>query len=175
MRKRVRRAEKIPPVKKPTQILLDENFLLCASGQSCDSTQCGDEDDERERRALLALLLAYEANTSLVLDDGDANQVITFYYKKYNLLSRPVKNTLSKWLNGRGGRITRMTPAKINPKAIKECNLKPNTLDPLLCQLAIACRGTAPVWTLDSDFWCAGRFHPEIRPTCPKDALDSLK
>jgi hypothetical protein len=29
------------------------------------------------------------------------------------------------------------------------------TLDPLLCRLAIACRGQAPLWTLDSDFWCA--------------------
>lgn len=175
MSKRKRRARKFPPLKKTNQILLDENFLLCASGQDCDSTQCEDKVEERERLALTALLLAYEAKISLVLDNVETNQVIIFYYRKYNSMSRSVKNTLNRWLSGRGGRITRMTPAKLNPKAIKECNLKPNTLDPLLCRLAIACRGTAPIWTLDSDFWCASQFYPEIRPTCPKDALDSLK
>ncbi len=54
-------------------------------------------------------------------------------------MSRDVHDALKRWLDGRGGaRLSRYKPAKINPKAVKECNLKEATLDPLLCQLAIA-------------------------------------
>lgn len=111
-----------------------------------------------------------------ILDDAEPSQVATFYRKKYSLMSFEVRKVLNNWLNGRGGRIVKYKPAKIKSKAVKECNLTEGTLDPLLCQLAIASRGDAPVWTLDSDFWCASqeKYHPEIKPTCPKEAFDSV-
>ena len=160
-------------VSKPTQILLDESFLLCASGFGCDSTECEDEAEERDSRALAALILAYDAKVLLVMDDSE--RVITFYHNKYDLMSREVKRVLNRWLSGRDRRIIQRKPAKIAPKVVKECNLKVNTLDPLLCQLAITSGGNAPIWTLDSDFWCAAQFQPEIKPTCPKEALASVR
>ncbi|MBI4770693.1 MAG: hypothetical protein HY784_09890 [Chloroflexi bacterium] len=45
-------------------------------------------------------------------------------------------------------------------------------LDPVLCRLALASR--APVWTLDSDFWCAADHYPEIQPVCPAEARASM-
>ena len=188
MSKRKRGARKVPPGKKITQILLDEQFLMCASGQGCDSKPhiCQHEAvDDRELYAIEALLAAYRAKIALIIDQPEVGQYsrVRNFYNNYLENCRkkgrgqlPVAaKVLANWLNGRGGRITRMKPASIDSKALKECNLKPNTLDPLICQLAIACRGAAPIWTLDSDFWCASQFHPEIKPTCPKDALDSLK
>jgi hypothetical protein len=175
MAKRVRQTIPPSPIIKPTQILLDESFLLCASGLGCDSVECKDEVDERNIQALTALLTAYLAKIPLVLDDREPSQVIAFYSRQYNLLSRPVRDTLNRWLSGRGRRVTRHRPAKLKQNAIDECNLKLGTLDPLLCQLAIACHGDAPLWTLDSDFWCANQFHPEIKPTCPASALASVR
>jgi hypothetical protein len=124
---------------------------------------------------LIALLLAYEAKIPLILDDGEPSQVALFYHKKHNLLSRSVRDTLNRWLSGRGKRVVLYKPAKIKSKAIRDCNLKSGTLDPLLCQLAIACHGDVPIWTLDSDFWCASQFHSEIKPTCPAAALTSVR
>ena len=175
MPKRKKQSNVPQTTSKPTQILLDESFLLCASGLECDSTECEDEADERNIRALTALLTAYLTKIPLVLDDREPSQVITFYRGKYNLLSHPVRDTLNRWLSGRGRRVTRHRPAKLKQNVIDECNLKLGTLDPLLCQLAIACHGDAPIWTLDSDFWCATQFHSEIKPTCPRDALASVR
>lgn len=90
-------------------------------------------------------------------------------------MSLDVKKILKRWLDGRGGYISRYKPAKINIEVVKVCHLKMGTLDPLLCQLAIAARGSPPLWTLDSDFWCASQFLSEIKPTCPQEALDSMK
>jgi|GEM_PF-1517048 len=171
-RKSKQRQPKQPlSVARPKEILLDECFLLCASGVGCDSTQCHDEAeaDERKFSALLALLMARKKAILLVLDED--NQVAGFYRDKYKYLSRDVPEILMEWLNKR---TTKRKPAKINQKAIKDCNLKTDKLDPILCQLAVACRGQAPIWTLDSDFWCATEFHPEIRPTCPKEAMESV-
>ncbi len=166
-----------PPVTvpKPTKILLDECFLQCASGGGCDAKYCQDEPDQRQRRALMALLLAYESKIALVLDDQIPSQVAGFYQKKYKFMNDPVRELIVDWLSGRGQTIQQKPSTKLNPKAIKECNLKPNTLDPLLCQLAIACGGDAPIWTLDSDIWDAIPFHAEIKPVCPKEALNSVR
>ncbi|OAD19676.1 hypothetical protein THIOM_004677 [Candidatus Thiomargarita nelsonii] len=163
------------PIEKPREILLDESFILCASHQGCDSKDeyCQEELEERQLRALTAILSAYLAGVSLVLDETEPSQVATIYREKYRLMSLDVKKILKRWLDGRGGRLRRCKLAKINPKAVKACKM--GTLDPLLCRLAIACRGQAPLWTLDSDFWCASEFHPEIKPTCPQAALDSVK
>jgi len=155
---------------KPKEILLDECFLLCASGKDCDSTQCQDEADLRKQHALVALLTAKLKAIWLVLDEG--NQVAEFYRDNYEYLSRDVREILIEWLDKR---TTKRKPAKINEKAIKQCNLKEGKLDPILCQLAVACRGQAPIWTLDWDFWCATEFHPEIRPICPKEAWESVR
>jgi hypothetical protein len=177
MPKRKKRVSTTPsPIVRPKQFLLDESFLLCASGKDCDSIECEDDLEDRERRALIALLLAYEAKVLLVLDDRKPSQVEKFYCGKYNLMSQPVRNILKRWLSGRGKQpIIRYSPAKIKPEVIEDCNLKPNTLDPILCQLAIACRGQAPIWTLASDFWCARTFHPEIKPVCPAEAFVSVR
>lgn len=156
-------------IAKPKEILLDECFLLCASGVGCDSISCHDEADLRKRRALLALLMAQEKAILLVLDED--NQVAGFYRDKSKYLSREVRETLAEWLDKR---TTKRKPATINQKAVKDCNLKADKLDPILCQLAVACRGQAPIWTLDSDFWCATKFYPEIKPTCPKQAMESV-
>jgi hypothetical protein len=170
MSKRKKRSSVSDPLQKPKQILLDESFLLCASGKGCDSTKCQDEADRRKYRALAALLMAQESEVLLVIDDQLPSQVVSFYQRKYQYLSVEVREILLEWLNKR---TLKRKHAKINSKAIKDCNLKIGTLDPLLCQLAIACRGT-PIWTLDSDFWCAIQFYPDIKPTCPKEALDSV-
>jgi hypothetical protein len=154
----------------PKEILLDECFLLCASWVGCDSTECQDDADRRRRRALMALAMALESAIYLVLDDK--GEIASFYRQKYEFLSRDVREILVDWLNKHS--INRK-PAKINPKATTTCNLKPGKLDPLLCQLAVACRGQAPIWTLDSDFWCAMQFHREIKPTCPEEAMLSVK
>ncbi len=159
--------------KKPTQILLDECFILCASGKGCDSTQCTDQLENREENALFAIVMARQSQVSLVLDE--AEQVVVFYRKKYNLMSHTVMKILKRWLEGHNRQVVYYKPAKLNPKAIKECNLKSDKLDPLLCQLAIACGGDAPIWTLDSDFWCAQKFHAEIKPVCPQAALASVR
>jgi hypothetical protein len=177
-KKRKRPIESTPSPKKPTQILLDESFILCASHQGCDSKAeyCQEESEEKQSSAVLAILSAYKAKTALVLDNAEPSQVASFYREKYDLMSIDVQKTLKQWLNGRGkARLNRYKPAKINSKAVKECNLKEDTLDPLLCQLAIASHGEAPVWTLDSDFWCANKFYTEIKPTCPKEAYDSVR
>jgi len=110
----------------------------------------------------------------LVLDDNEPSQVAKFYYGKSNQMSAEVRDIVVDWLRGQG-RTVKRKPATVSEKAIKDCNLKENTLDPLLCQLAIANRGGAPIWTLDSDFWCANPFYPEIKPTCPQDALASVR
>jgi hypothetical protein len=157
-----------------TEILLDESFLLCASGKGCDSSECEDEIQQRKRLALIALLMAYQEKISLVLDDNEPSQVAKFYYGKTNLMSAEVKDVVVDWLRGLG-RTVKRKPAIIKEKTLKDCNLKENTLDPLLCQLAVASRGSAPCWTLDSDFWCASQFYPEIKPTCPQDALTSVR
>ncbi len=174
------------PMGKPQQILLDESFLLCASGFDCDSKGNICQDDlaeDREFNALEALLAAYHAKISLVIDDGQPSQVREFYHRYLEMSYKhgrgrsqifTAAKILAKWLGGRGG-ITKRKPAKLNHKAIEKCNLKPDTLDPLLCQLAIACHGDAPIWTLDSDFWCAREFHEEIKPVCPQKALDSVR
>lgn len=175
MAKKRKRDRVIPVTIKPKQILLDESFLMCASGHGCDSTRCEDDIKNRKRHALTALLIAYEEKILLVLDDEEPSQVAAIYRKKYGKMSRDVSEILTDWLSGQGGRITRRKPANIKPKAVKECNLKTDTLDPLLCGLAIACYGEAPIWTLDSDFWCASKYHSEIRPTCPAEALTSVR
>lgn len=175
MSKRKKQTVVTPLIPRPNQILLDQSFLLCASGQGCDSRECGDETEERDVLALTALLEAYLAKIPLVLDDGEPSKVVAYYRRHNRLMSRPVSDILNRWLSGRGQRVTRHRPAKIKPKAISDCNLTPGTLDPLLCRLAIACHGTAPIWTLDSDFWCATQFHPEINPTCPQEALASVR
>lgn len=164
-------------ISNPAQILLDETFLMCASGQGCDPKEdtCKDEPARRKQRALAAMLIAQEAEVSLVLDTGEPSQVAAFYRKKEAQLSRDVAEILSEWLNKRTIRHRPARVNKINPKALKECTLRDGELDRLLCQLAIACRGDAPTWTLDSDFWCVAQFHLEIKPTCPKDALDSVR
>lgn len=164
-------------VSKSTRILLDENFLLCASGQGCDSKEnsCSDEPAERKRRALIALLMAYEGRVLLVLDDEQPSQVARIYRSKYEQMTSEVRDLVVDWLRGQGRTITVHKSSAIKPKIIADCNLNHGKLDLLLCQLAIACRGDAPIWTLDSDFWCAAQFHPEIHPTCPKDALDSVR
>ncbi|MDM8561176.1 hypothetical protein [Candidatus Parabeggiatoa sp. HSG14] len=159
---------------KITQILLDESFLLCASGKGCDSSECQDDVQQRKRLALIALLIAYQENISLVLDNNEPSQVAKFYYGKMNLMSAEVKDVIVDWLRGLG-RTVKIKPATMNEKILKDCNLKENTLDPLLCQLAVACRGSAPCWTLDSDFWCASQFYSEIKPTCPQEALISVR
>jgi hypothetical protein len=161
------------PIARSEQVLLDESFLLCASGRNCDSIKCEDQIEDRAERALEALLAAYKKRVFLILDDQE--KVTIFYLRKYDLMSREVKGVLNRWLNGRGKRIIRFKPAKIKTKVIEDCNLKYGTLDPILCQLAIACHGEAPIWTLDSDFWCAGEFYREIRPVCPAEALASVK
>jgi len=177
MSKSKKQSSPISSTSFPREILLDESFILCASHQGCDSKEecCQEEQIERQLRALTAILSAYLAGVSLVLDDAEPSQVATFYREKYRLMSLDVKKILKRWLDGRGGRLGRYKLAKINPKAVKACNLKMDTLDPLLCRLAIASRGQAPLWTLDSDFWCASQFHPEVKPTCPQAALDSVK
>ncbi len=167
-----------PSLQKPTQILLDESFILCASHKGCDSKieSCQEESEEKQMLALTAILLAsMDDKIALVLDNAEPSQVASFYREKYHLMSLDVRKILKRWLDGHRPRLIRYKPAKINPKAVKECNLKEGTLDPLLCQLAIASHFEAPVWTLDSDFWCANQFYPEIKPTCPKEALDSVK
>jgi hypothetical protein len=131
--------------------------------------------NDRQLLALTAMSSACLANISLVLDDAEPSQVATFYREKYHLMSRDVIKILKRWLDGRGGRLNKYKPAKINAKAVEKCNLKKGTLDPLLCRLAIASRGEAPLWTLDSDFWCANQFHHEIKPTCPQNAWESVK
>jgi hypothetical protein len=175
MSKKRKRDRVIPITIKPKQILLDESFLMCASGYGCDSTKCEGDIKNRKRHALTALLIAYEEKILLVLDDEEPNQVAIIYRNKYKSMSRTVMEILTDWLSGQGGRIIRRKPAKIKPNAVKKCNLKTDTLDPLLCRLAIACHGDAPIWTLDSDFWCASQYHLEIRPTCPTEALTSVR
>jgi hypothetical protein len=175
-KKRARKRKKLAglprPSVRPRQILLDESFLLCASGQGCDSTTCEDEPKDRKRLALTALLMAYEEKVLMVLDDAEPSRVALFYRQKYNLMSRDLREILIEWLNKR---TIRRKPAKIKPKVIEDCNLKRGTLDPILCQLAIACHGDAPIWTLDSDFWCASKFYAEIKPICPATALASVR
>jgi hypothetical protein len=177
---------------RPVEILLDEQFLLCASGNGCDSKPdvCPDEEVvDREFNAVEALLAAYRAKVALVIDEpelGRPSQVREFYnnYLKHMHRDRKpgqipiVAKVLGRWLSGRNGRLIQLKLPKnsrISPEAIKGCNLKADTLDPLLCELAIICRGQAPIWSLDSDFWCASQFHPEIKPTCPTAALASVK
>jgi hypothetical protein len=155
-------------------ILLDESFLLCASGKGCEASECVDESQQRKRLALMALLIAYHEDISLVLDDNEPSQVAKFYYSKTQSMSADVKDIVVDWLRGLG-RTIKIKPARLNEKTLKRCNLKENTLDPLLCGLAKACRGSVPCWTLDSDFWCANEFYPEIKPTCPQEAYKSVK
>ncbi|MEN8220598.1 MAG: hypothetical protein ABFS56_30455 [Pseudomonadota bacterium] len=176
MSKKTAKRKKQSPVvpERITQFLLDESFLLCASGKGCDSSECPDDIQQRKRLALIALLIAYQEKISLVLDDNEPCQVAKFYYGKTHLMSAEVRDVVVDWLRGLG-RTVKRKPATMNEKTLKDCNLKENTLDPLLCQLAIASRGNAPCWTLDSDFWCASQFYPEIKPTCPPDALTSVR
>jgi len=172
-----KRAKLQPPEipKKITQFLLDESFLLCASGKGCDSTECHDEEiQDRKRTALIALLIAYQEKIRLVLDDKEPSQVAKFYYGKKNIMSAEVRSIIVDWLRGLGHTV-KYKPATMSKKTLKDCNLKEKTLDPLLCQLALASRGNAPVWTLDSDFWCASQFYTEIKPTCPQEALNSVR
>ncbi|RKZ49440.1 MAG: hypothetical protein DRR16_05945 [Candidatus Parabeggiatoa sp. nov. 3] len=169
-----KKREKGQRPEKITQFLLDESFLLCASGKGCDATECHEEIQERKRIALIALLIAYQEKIRLVLDDKEPSQVAKFYYGKNNLMSAEVRSIIVDWLRGLGHTV-KSKPATMSEKTLKECNLKENTLDPLLCQLALASRGNAPVWTLDSDFWCANQFYPEIKPTCPQEALNSVR
>jgi len=157
-----------------TELLLDESFLLCASGTGCDSKECHDEIQDRKRLALIALLLAYQEKILLVIDDNEPSQVAKFYYGKSHLMSAEVKDIVIDWLRGFGHTIKRK-PAFIHEQTLKTCNLKENTLDPLLCQLAVASHGNAPLWTLDSDFWCASQIYPEIKPTCPQEAFTSVR
>ncbi len=63
---------------KITQFLLDESFLLCASGKGCNSTECHEEIQDRKRIALIALLIAEQEKIRLVLDDKEASQVAKF-------------------------------------------------------------------------------------------------
>lgn len=167
-----------PSANKPTQILLDESFILCASRQGCESKEeyCQEESENTQISALIAILLAsVDDKIALVLDDAEPSQVARFYRDKYESMSDDVKNALKRWLDGRRDRLSQYKPAKMKPSVVKQCNLKEGTLDPLLCRLAIASRGEAPIWTLDSDFFCASQFYQEIKPTCPKNASDSMR
>jgi hypothetical protein len=118
--------------------------------------------------------MAYQEKISLVIDDNEPSQVAKFYYGKTNQMSAEVRDVVVDWLRGLG-RTVKYKPAVIKKKTLKDCNLKENTLDPLLCRLAVASRGGAPCWTLDSDFWCASQFYPEIKPTCPLEALTLVR
>ncbi len=89
-------------------------------------------------------------------------------------MSAEVRSIVVDWLRGLGHTV-KCKPTTMSEKTLKDCNLKENTLDPLLCQLALASRGNAPIWTLDSDFWCASQFYPEIKPTCPQEALNLVR
>jgi len=117
---------------KITQLLLDESFLLCASGKGCDSSECPEDIQDRKRLALIALLTAYMDKILLVLDDNEPSQVAKFYYGKSNQMSAEVRDIVVDWLRGQG-RTVKRKPATVSEKAIKDCNLKENTLDPLLC------------------------------------------
>jgi len=186
-----RQQDQVSSIFKPTQILLDEQFLLCASGQGCDSKSniCEDEKiEDRELNAIEALLAAYRTKVALVIDEpqfGQPSRVRQFYnnylkrFQERRSGQTPIAaKVLGRWLSGRNGRLVQYKlprTSKVNPQALEACNLKAGTLDPLLCELAIMCRGDAPVWTLDSDLWCASQFYSEIKPTCPAAALASVR
>jgi hypothetical protein len=97
-----KKREKGQQSEKITQFLLDESFLLCASGKGCDATECHEEIQERKRIALIALLIAYQEKIRLVLDDKEPSQVAKFYYGKKNLMSAEVRSIIVDWLRGLG-------------------------------------------------------------------------
>jgi hypothetical protein len=158
---------------RPTQILIDECFLLCASRYGCDSTECAGEPDEKQRLALTALLLAFRDKIKLVVDQPAGQGVAQFYRRKHDKMSRDVRALIIEWLNGRGQRLAYYKPRRVSDKVRRECNLRKDELDLLLCGLALA--SAAPVWTLDSDFWCAAKQLSRIHPVCPDAALDSVR